>query len=569
MSHGLIHRFGSLRRRSLAGLSWRALSVSSHACVAVLAGAVLTAAPPRAQAYQFYSSGGLEMTLDTTLEYSNDFRLGQVSSTVSDKKLNLNSYNSNDGDQNFQHGLTSNRFQISPVLKITDGSFGIHISGEAYIDTAYLQHDQNGSAASVNYFVSDNKDLPRGTVAVDGREAELLDAFAYDSVSFGADQGQTITVKVGRSTLLWGQSLFFTGNGIAAGQAPVDINTALTLANPQASQVFLPVGQAVFTYQPNQWLTLQGYYQFEWRPDQFPGTGSFFSSVDFIGPGAQRLIVGETPFGPAYFSRAGDVKPGQNGQFGLSTQLQLGNYDIGFYGLRFDSKGPEFYLHTAALAPGASGIPIGSYQAVYNQDIQLYGASLSTTVGPVNVAGEVSGRIHQDLFSQPVIQTPAMNENSNPGYAYGDTLNAQASAIYLTPALPLMPGGASVLGEIEANRVLSVTNKPALVGGRTPDAVGLDVQITPTYCDVLPNLDVNIPIGVQWFPYGRSEFDSTMNAGTGNLDIGITASFKTVWQAGITYKDYMGSTSPSPVTGGSKQALADRQNLAFYIQRTF
>jgi hypothetical protein len=323
------------------------------------------------------------------------------------------------------------------------------------------------------------------------------------------------------------------------------------------------------TYQPNNWLTLQGYYQFEWRPDQFPGTGSFYSSVDFIGPGTGRAVVGFTPFGPLYFGSTRTLDPGQNGQFGLSAQFQLGNYDLGIYGLRFDSKTPEFYLHPGAYPPGPSGIPIGTLQPAYNEDIQIYGGSVSTTVGPVNVAGEISGRIHQDLFSGFVVYQPGMNENSNPGYAYGDTLNAQASAIYLTPGLPLMPGGAAILGEIEANRVTSVLNKPELIPGRTANAVGLDVQITPTYYSVLPNLDVNIPIGVQWFPTGRSEFDSTMNAGTGNFDIGISGTYRTVWEAGITYKDYMGSTSPSPYTGVSKQALADRENVSFYLERTF
>jgi hypothetical protein len=534
-----------------------------------MAVAAFAASPHCAFAYQLYSADGVEVSVDTTLEYSSDFRIGQVSSVVSDKYLNENSYNTNDGDQNFQHGMTSNRFEVTPVLKIVDGNFGIHISGEGFIDTAYLQQDQNESPTTQDYFGSNTRNLPSGTVAADGRYAELLDAFAYGSQSFGADQGQTVTMKVGRSTLLWGQSLFFTNNGIAAGQAPIDINNALTLANPQASQVFLPVGQAVLTYQPNQWLTLQGYYQFEWRPDQFPGTGSFFSSVDFVGPGTQRVLASETPFGPVYFSRGREITPGQNGQFGLSAQFQVGNYDLGLYGLRFNSKAPQFYVHPGAVQAGPNGIQAGTFQAAYNQDIQIYGGSISTTVGPVNVAGEISGRIHQDFFSGPIVYLAGMNENSNPGYAYGDTLNAQVSAIYLTPGLPLMPGGAALLGEVEANRVTSVTNKDELVVGRTPNAVGLDVSFTPTYYSVRPNLDVQIPIGVQWFPYGRSEFDSTMNAGTGVLDIGITATYRQVWIAGITYKEYMGSTTPSVETGLSKQALADRQNVSFYIQRTF
>ena len=82
---------------------------------------------------------------------------------------------------------------------------------------------------------------------------------------------QEISLKVGRQTLLWGQSLLFASDGISAGQAPIDIQVAQTTPNAQAQQVFLPVGQVVLTYQPNETYTIQGYYQFEWEPDNFQG----------------------------------------------------------------------------------------------------------------------------------------------------------------------------------------------------------------------------------------------------------------------------------------------------------
>ncbi len=528
-----------------------------------------------AAAYQLYSNDGLVVNLNTTLSYSNDFRVGGVSSTVAYKNqppgFGFLGYNMNDGDLNFQHGMTANTFQILPILDVKDGTFGMHLSGDAYIDTMYLQSNQNDSSGTTNYFVTNNKNFPSGTVAEDGRYAKLLDAFAYDSYSFGTNDEQTVTLKVGRSALLWGQSLFFTNNGIAAGQAPVDLNTALSLANPQAQQVFLPIGQAVLTYQPNSWLTLQGYYQFQWQPTQFPGAGSFFSPLDFYGPGAERVLVGSTPAGPYYYSRAGDLTPPQeNGQFGLSAQFQVGNYDLGLYGLRFDAKTPQFYVHNAAVpSVGASGVALGTYNAAFQRDIQIYGASVSTTVGPVNVAGELSTRVHQDLYSVPIFYVAGMNENSNPGWAVGNTLNAQMSAIYITPGLPLMPGGATILAEIEANRVMSVTaNKAEIVPGRTPDAVGMTALVSPTYYDVLPNMDVNVPIGFTWFPAGRSEFDNTMNAGTGEVNVGVTATYQTNWKVGINYQDFLGSTTET-FLGISKQSLADRSNVSFYIQRTF
>ena len=85
---------------------------------------------------------------------------------------------------------------------------------------------------------------------------------------------------------------------------------------------------------------------------------------------------------------------------------------------------------------------------------------------------------------------------------------------------------------------------------------------------MLPNTNLSIPLGIQWFPTGRSQFDPNMNAGTGTLNIGLQLVYDAVWQAGVNYQDYLGSTSLRS-NGSSKQPLADRGNISFYIERTF
>ena len=49
-----------------------------------------------------------------------------------------------------------------------------------------------------------------------GNDAELLNAFVQDRFTVF---GLPASVRLGRQTLLWGESLFFANNGIAAGQA--------------------------------------------------------------------------------------------------------------------------------------------------------------------------------------------------------------------------------------------------------------------------------------------------------------------------------------------------------------
>jgi len=526
--------------------------------------AVMPLMVPAARAVSLYNepvgSQTLEINLDTTVEYSVFDRVNAPSATLTGFA------NGNDGDENFQHGIVSNLFDVLPVFDLKYGAYGAHVSGEFYLNTSYLGKNQNDAPATFNsYGPASNRDFTSATRNIDGENARWLDAFVYGSQYFGADQGQEITVKLGRQTLLWGQSLFFAGNGIAGGQAPVDIITAENLPDPQTQQIILPVGQAVVTYQPNQTLTFQAYYQFEWEHDVFPGVGSYFSNGivgDGFDKGGNRLIV--VP-GAAYLYRSRDITPpGQNGQFGVSMQATLGNYDLGLYALRFDSKLPELYTDIGRPMAGQGPNNIGSYTAVYPRDIQLYGASFSTTVGDANIGGEISGRRNMPLDSGAANTPYPGPANSGALYAVGNTMAAQISAIYVSSGIPLDPGGVTIAGEFAMNHVLQVTaHKAELYPARDNTAGAVEFVITPAYFEVLPNTELQFPIGVSYDMFGRSEVDSTMNVGTGSVSVGVTATYRGTWTAGLTYKDFFGA--PDPVIN----ANADRGYVSFNVEHTF
>ncbi len=520
---------------------------------ALLGGLLMSGAP--AWAFNVYSNGGgTEISLDTTAEWSAIYRVNHPSAILT------NNINGNDGDLNFRHGIVDNTFDLLPVLDIKDGNYGAHVSGEFYLDTPYLGTTQNNSPATYNpYSTPSNKDFTSATRNINGQNAVLLDAFVYGSTSFGRGDQQTLTVKLGRQTLLWGQSLFFATNGISAGQAPIDVIKAESLPNAQAQQIFLPVGQAVVTYQPDMTYTIQGFYQFEWQPDTFQGVGAYFSSADILDKGGQRLIAGNN-----YLYRTKDIRPPiDNGQFGLSVQATYGNYDVGLYAERFDAKAPSLYL--TGVQPGQPANSVGSYYLVYPRDIQLFGAALSTTVGPVNVAGEISGRRNMPLVSGAAFTaTPVGPANGGALYAKGSTMAAQASFIYVSPGLPLDPGGMTIDGEVAMNHVLSVDSGAAeLTPHRDATGAAFDIVFSPTYYEVLPNLTLTFPIGFKYNFLGRSQIDATMNHGTGTINFGVTGTYRSVWTAGITYQEYLGRPDPS------LNPLADRGYVAFNIQRTF
>jgi Protein of unknown function (DUF1302) len=543
--------------------------------------AVLAAAPA-AHALQLYdgSSHGnnVEVNLNITTSYTGLFRVQQPSAILVSGASNANG---NDGDANLRHGVVGNTFEVLPVLDIKSGSFGMHFSGEYFINTVYLHSNQNNQPGSVNPNVTSNTNFANQTRTANGTNGRLLDAFVYDSWSFNG--GQQITLKAGQQTLFWGQSLFFGTNGIAGGQAPIDVVSASNLVNPQTQQIFLPVGQVVATYQPNSVYTIQGYYQYQWEPYALNGVGSYFSTSDVTGPGGYRLIA-ENGNDNSTFPGSNNLflikngkdltPPSQNGQFGLSVQAQYGNYDVGLFGLRYDNKTPNVYINApTGFSPTPGGTAVGQYKLVYSRDIWLYGTSVSTTIGATNVAGELSMRTHMPLVGSAAagMQTPGDmgDANSNQLVPIGNTMTGLASWIYGSPALRFDPGGITFLGEVEYVDVFRVTdNKALLAPGRTASAMALNTEVEPAYFEVLPNLELQFPLQVKYNFVGNSQMDSTMNHGTGNWSVGVVATYRESWDASLTYVGYFGQVGTNPlqpeIASGS-----DRGYLSLNLQHTF
>lgn len=470
--------------------------------------------------------------------------------------------NGNDGDANLPHGIVNNTFEVLPVLDIKDGNFGMHFSGEYFINTIYLGTNSNYQNSTVNPILNKPTDYASETRQANGHSGSLLDAFVYDSWAFGQDQH--ITLKAGQQTLFWGQSLFSL-NGISGGQAPVDTVQAQNLVNPQAQQVFMPVGQIVATYQPNATYTIQGYYQYQWEPYALQGVGSFFSTTDVLGPGGYRIIAQQVGGQNFYLMRGKDLSPpSQNGQFGLSVQATYGDYDVGLFGLRYDAKEPTVYVNApTAFTPTPGGFAVGEYRAVYPRDIWLYGTSLATTIGATNVAGELSVRTHDPLAggANAGIQTAANpgDANSNPLYPVGNVLVGLANFIYGSPALSFDPGGITFLGEVEYDNTFRVTaNKDLLAPGHTQQAASFNIEAEPAFYEVLPQLSLTFPISVGYDFAGTSEATG-LTKGTGSYSVSVTATYHVNWIASLAY---VGPIAPA-------DAPNDRSYISLNLQHTF
>lgn len=501
----------------------------------------------RSLAAELYTNNGFDLRWDNTVRYSTAFRLASQ-----DPKLIANP-NTDDGNRDFDPGLVSNRLDLVSQLDLTADNFGVRISAAGWYDSIYNQRNDNNSPATFNPLSVPHDKFTDAVRGLHGSHIELSDAFVHGDFTLG---DMPVSVRAGRYALILGESLFFPQNGIAAGQSTVDVIKAVGEPQAETPEIVLPVTQASAVLLPWPDVAVTLYNQFEWRKDRLPGVGSYFSAVDFLDTGGERLLLGNGN----YLVRDHDLHAPGLGQFGAAVQITTPDFSYGFYALRFNSKSPAVYLHPDfSLPPGR----IGTYDLFYPQGIEIYGASFSTYLGDSNIAGEISGRRNMPLMSGGIIVPPgvAADGHDHPLYPIGDTLHAQVSTVSLLHASRWW-NGAALTFELAANDRLDVVkNASALMPGRDPFAMAMQATFEPQYFQVLPSLDISIPMSFGYGLVGRSSIDSSENAGTGSFGIGVSATYRSVWQAKLALTEFLG-----PPT---RQPFADRGFVALSVQRTF
>ncbi|MDO8778207.1 MAG: DUF1302 domain-containing protein [Burkholderiaceae bacterium] len=544
-----------------------------------LASSLLCALP--AHALELESSDpDTKIRLDFTPKYSVAYRLQDPSALLTSPAARGDGgvTNENDGDLNFKKGIVSNRVDLLTEFDFNHLNWGFRVSHAAWYDSAYLGTNANDGTMGVSNFAGQaaNQFLP-ATVDQHGRGNEFLDAFVYGKGTLG---NMPASIRVGKHALQYGESLFFGQNGIANAQGPVDIAKIVSVPNWQFKEVLLPVEQISGSLQVAEGVTLGGYYQFKWRPSKIAGVGSYFSNQDYIGGG--RLYLGGPPV-PADDSK--DQKPGDSGQFGAQLRWSPAGsaFEYGLYAARYHDKTP---------AVPVFDLINGNMHKVYAEGIKTFGASVTSSIGQLNWALEGSVRDDAPLASDPAVLAGApfmpasdcSGSASNPCYAIGRTAHLNLSGIYVLNKSGLWDGGALV-AELAWNRTLSVTKNPSAVGfggldpNTTRDAAAFRMIFEPQYFQVLPGLDLSIPVGLGYNFGGRSSAIFNFAGGAsnaGDLSIGIKGKYRE-WNVGLSYTSFFGEENTFTITDPRTptrmlsfgQTNADRNYLSFNVSRTF
>jgi hypothetical protein len=252
-----------------------------------------------------------------------------------------------------------------------------------------------------------------------GRKAELLDAFVFGKFQLG---DKPATVRLGRHTLLWGESLFFGANGIAGGMAPLDLPKLLSVPNSQFKEIARPTGKLSGQMQLSDGFTLGAYVAYEWEKTRLMPVGAYLSSSDSLGPGAERINAGPT----GTFAYAGDVDARDSGQGGVQLRWHVDalDTDFGLYAIRYHATGPSNIWTTLAGAPPA--LSASSFRWAYHEGIRAFGASFAKTIDEWSLAGEASYRQNTPLASSGQSVIPAIGL----GAVYLGSWNANLSYVH-------------------------------------------------------------------------------------------------------------------------------------------
>ncbi len=113
-------------------------------------------------------------------------------------------------------------------------------------------------------------------------------------------------MRVGRHTLIWGESLFFGENGIAAGQAPIDFIKADTV--PKRRRASCSCRSTRSPAASSSGPACRSSCMISWNGGMtaFPGVGSYFSTTDILDAGGERIIAAPGQF----LYRESDEQPG-------------------------------------------------------------------------------------------------------------------------------------------------------------------------------------------------------------------------------------------------------------------
>lgn len=561
-------------------------------------------------ALEFEVSDDLKVDVDTTITYGRQWRVegrdknlmgGHIDRQAAMGNLGSAGFkeyvqrmNSDDGTRNYDKWDTvSNRVGILSDINISYQNLGLFLRPQIFYDSVpfgrpnwsdkylapYVAANGSNNQLSANEIDSTNHwdDEYKHTM---GYKARFLDAYAYGS--FDID-GHSLDVRVGRQVITWGEALMLQG-GIAFAQNRID-SSASTVPGVELKEVFLPTGAVYGSFAATDSTTVEAYWQYEWIKSTLFPTGSFFEMQDFI-DGDHFIAVPQV--GGAGFSRV-EHNPNNNKQFGFAVRQTVGEgTELGLFIVNYTDKYPMFW----AANDKAESLPIADldllkYSINYFDNIRMYGMSMNTVIGGVQVGAEYAYRANAPIVPACAAKDLLRGHCKDPSfYAIngqnfpGDLATAQVMANTATFSWPRRAeihsanlGGtyifqpnafwdtATLVGELGSWYVGGFEDDDlqfAHLGAFTKTGYGMSMQFMPEYKNVFEGVDLTIPFFVN---YGIDGSFSTFNYNEHNLwwSVGAEFTYLEHWKFSGYYSDF----------SGPNNLWVDRDNVSLNVKYSF
>ncbi len=398
-------------------------------------------------AFQF-SIGDVRGNLDTTLSYGLSWRMEAADKAIIGIRNGGTAYslNGDDGNLNYDKGdLTSNTAKITSELALDYNDFGLFLRGSAFYDFENYDGERERTQLS-----DDALDLV-------GRDADLLDAYVSWNFSLADMPGQ---LRVGSQVLSWGESTFIQ-NSINSIN-PVDVSK-IRVPGAELKEALVPVGMVSAAVSLNDYVSLEGFYQYDWEKTVIDPPGSYWSTNDFAGVSGDRVMLG---FG--YWSDQGE-------DWGVSPIFPLAVNPLYGYDLptgkdpRFNMvpRGSNVYadndgqygMAMRVYAPGLNDTEFGFYYMNYHSRLPVISARTGSSTGALRagVAGTAAG-----TFGALMAAAPTADPMVTAGYI--DTA-IQAGENYMVQVAPGMSLPASMIPGADATSVATEAVNATVVGG--------------------------------------------------------------------------------------------------------
>ncbi|AYF87400.1 DUF1302 domain-containing protein [Pseudomonas sp. JS3066] len=474
----------------------------------------------QAQAVEFsFANDEISGSLDTTVSY------GQLWRVQGQDKTN-NDINTNDGNRNFDTGLVSEVYKITSDLEATYKNYGMFVRGTAFYDTQIM--DKRNDYLDNNNPVQPSQNFPKDdsftyeTRHKAGRDAQILDAYLYGNWDV-ADM--PVTGRVGKQVFNWGEGIFYRG-GVNTTN-PVDA-AKFRLPGSELKEVLVPVEALSFNVGLTENLSMETFYQWNWKESAIDPVGTFYSETDLFADGGNTAYSTQRalqPLAPLYsgLSAAGigglqggrnvdangvikvasigpDINAKNDGQFGVALRYiaeELNSTEFGFYFVNYHAKEPTIAanlgdyagLNLAQIAGAAStaiapqvqqavaaqaGISVAQLRAVLANPAlnpalaRAYSNALTTAA--TTAAG---GLATMDVANAVQAQREYAEDIRMYGFSFNTTVG-DASVFGELAYRPNLPIGIATTNDLLGDLLLQA---PQLASGRTVNIGGQDVQL--------------------------------------------------------------------------------------------